>query len=148
MHPKKHLKKFGGVLFFGGRPPKIPTFRGCAPERLERGPQSSAHRRNFQKTQCSFVVLRCGYNPSMFHHVSSQHPRCPTQKNKKSAVFCPFRHRFQPNGWVTAVFNVRCGETRESSSPIVELKTYVSLFEKNAYGLRNRGVSAGVLGQR
>merc|ERR1711966_534173 len=87
---KKHLKKIWGVLFLGGRPPKIPTFSGAAPERLERGPQDSARWRNFQKSQRTFVVLRIGYNPSTFRHVSRQNPRCPTQKTKKNAVLARF----------------------------------------------------------
>merc|ERR1711966_210163 len=89
-HPKKHLKILGEVLFLGGRPLKIPTFSGSDPERLERGPLYSARRRNFQKSPRTFVVLRTGYNPSTFRHVSRQNPRCPTQKNKKSAVLARF----------------------------------------------------------
>ena len=90
LHPKKHLKLFWGVLFMGGQAPKIPNFSVSDPERLERGPQYSARRRNFQKSQRTFVVLRWGYNPSTFRHVSRQNPRCPTQKTKKSAVFGQF----------------------------------------------------------
>ena len=86
LHPWKHLNFFGGVLFLGDRPPKIPTFSGSGPERLERGPQYSARRRNFQKSLRTFVVLRIGYNPRERNHASFQYPRCPNQKTKKSAV--------------------------------------------------------------
>ena len=89
---------FGVSCFFGGRPPKIPTFSGSAPERLERGPQYSARRRNFQKSQRTFVVLRLGYNPSTFRYVSRQNPRCPTQKTKKSAVLAHFGTVFNQMG--------------------------------------------------
>ena len=129
-----------------GMPPKIPTFSRSDLERLERGPQYSARRRNFQKILRTIVVLRIGYNPSQRNDASFQYPQCPNQENKK-CHFCPFWHCFQPNGWGTAVFKMSCSFVDLSSSPIAELKTYVSLFEKIAYGLRNRGVSAGVLGQ-
>ena len=39
---------------------------------------------------------------------------------------------------------MRRDESRLSSSSDAELKTYVGFFENFAYGLRNRGVSAGL----
>ena len=63
-------------------------------------------------------------------------------KKPKKCRFCPIRHRFQPNWWVTAVFKMRRDFVGLSSSPDAELKTYVGLFEKYAYDLRYRGVSA------
>ena len=87
---KRILKFFGGSYFLGERLLNIPTFSRSDPKRLERGPQYSDRRRNFQKSQRTFVVLRWGYNPSTFRHVSRQNPRCPTQKTEKSAVFARF----------------------------------------------------------
>ena len=42
---------------------------------------------------------------------------------------------------------MRRDESGLSSSPDAELKKYVRIFENFAYGLRNRGVSAGLLGR-
>ena len=39
---------------------------------------------------------------------------------------------------------MRRDESGLSSSPDAELKTYVGFFENFAYGLRNRGVAAGL----
>ena len=91
----------GGVLFFGGRPPKVPTFSGSGPERLERGPQHSACRRNFQKSLRKFVVLRIGYN---LREKSAAHlnTRGAPTKKQKSAVFACFG----------AVFNQMVGAMR------------------------------------
>ena len=44
-------------------------------------------------------------------------------------------------------FNARCHETGLSSIPDAELKMFVGFFENFAYGMRNRGVSVGLLGQ-
>ena len=126
-------------------PPKIPTFSGSHSKRLERGPQYSVSRRNFQTSPCMFVVLRLSYNPSQRNDASFQYLRRPTQKAKK-VPFRPIWHRFQPNSWGTAVFKMRSHFVDLSSSTYAELKTYVGTFENFAYGLRNRGVSAGLLG--
>ena len=79
----------------------------------------------FQKNLRTIVVLRRGYNPSTFYPVSRQ---CSTK-------------------WlvIRGYINVRCGEISQSSSRIAELKKGVSFFEKLAYSLRYRGVSAGFL---
>ena len=71
-------------------------------------------------------------------------PAVPRQKKPKECHFCPFRHRFQPIWWDTAVFKMSCSFVNLSSSSIAELKTYIRLFENFAYGPRYRGVSAGV----
>ena len=131
----------------GGRPPKIPTFSGFDPERLERGPQYSARRRNFQKSLRTVAVLRWGYNPPEKLQLIPI-PAVSQPKNQKQRRFRPFWHRFQPNDWGTAVFKMSCSFVSLSSSPIAELKTYVvGIFEFFAYGPRYRGVFAGVLGQ-
>ena len=57
LHPKKHLKLFGGLLFLRGSPPEIQTFSWSNPERLERGPQYSDRRSNFKKSLRTIVVL-------------------------------------------------------------------------------------------
>ena len=96
---RKSILNFLGCLIFGGQPPpKIPTYSGSDPERLERGPQYSARRRNFQKSPRTFVVLRIGYNPREKNCSSFQYPRCPTQKTKKSAVFVHFGTVFSQMG--------------------------------------------------
>ena len=122
LHPKKHLKFLGGALFLGGRSPKIPTFSGSDSERLERGPQCSARRRNFQKPLRTIVVLRSGYIPTGRNDTSSQYPRCPMQKTKKSAVFAQLGVGDDVRGRGTAVFGRRCGFTSGSPSPNAELK--------------------------
>ena len=97
LHRKEHLKFFWGALFLGDSPLKIPTFSRSYSERLERGPQCSARRRNFQKLLRTIVVLCIGYNPTGRNDTSSQYPRCLMQKTKKRP-FCPTRGWF----WVSA----------------------------------------------
>ena len=122
LHPKKHLKFFWGASFLGGGPPKIPTFSGSDSERLERGPQCSARRRNFQKPLHTIVVLRWGYNPTERNYISSQYPRCPMQKTQKTAVFAQLGVVFESRWRGIAVFGRRCNFTSGSPSPIAELK--------------------------
>ena len=83
--------KFLECLIFRGWSPKISTFSGSDSKRLERGPQCSAHRRNFQKPSRTFIDLRIGYNPTERTDTSSQYRRCDVQKNKKTAVFAKLR---------------------------------------------------------
>ena len=93
LHSKNHLKIFGGVLLLGDRPPKIPTFSGSGPKRLERGPQYSACRRNFKKSSLSTVIMCLGYNLSQRNCTSFQYLRCPNHKTKKVpflAISAPF----------------------------------------------------------
>ena len=103
LHSKKHPKFFEGVLVLEGNPPEIPIFSGFDPERLERGPQYSARRRNFQKIPRTFVVLRWGYNPSQRNDASLQYPRCPKQKQKTKKV---------PFSAILAAFSTRWLEHR------------------------------------
>ena len=94
----KSILNFLGVSYFWGDSPQIPTFSGFDPKCLERGPQYSARRRNFQKSQLTFAVLRIGYNPSQRNYTSFQYPRCPIQKTKKSAFFGRFGTVFNQMG--------------------------------------------------
>ena len=119
-----------------GGPPKIPTFSGSDSERLERGPQCSARRRNFQKPLRTIVVLRSGYIPTGRKCTSSQYPRCPMQKTKKSAVFAQLGVGDDVRGRGTAVFGRRCGFTSGSPSPNAELDFVVSFFENSSVGPR------------
>ena len=64
--PETFLETLVGVLFLGVAPPQIPTFSGSDSKRLERGPQHSARRRNFQRSPRTFVVLRLSHNPSQW----------------------------------------------------------------------------------
>ena len=112
-HPKSILN-FWGCHIFGGQPPKYLIILQV---RLERGPHYSARRRNFQKRPLTFVVLRWGYTPSTFHHVSSQHLRCPTQKTKKVSflpVLAPFSTK-----WLG-----HCGFQRETWQNQLTLQYY------------------------
>ena len=70
----------------------------------------------------------------------SNTPGSPTKKTKKCR-FCPIWHRFQPNGWGTAVFKMRRHFINLSSTPDAELKTHVGILNF-LYGLRYRDVSA------
>ena len=144
---RKSILKLFGVSFLGGKVPKILTFSGSAPERLERGPQYSARRRNFEKRQRTFVVLRLGYNPSQRNDASFQNPRCPTQKNKKKCRFCPFWHCFQPNGWGTVGIGMRRNFFSWDCSPIAELQTYVGVFENSSDGPSTVALFLGVRGR-
>ena len=92
----------------------------------------------------TFVVLATISARFVTSHINTR--GAPTKKTKKCR-FCPFWQRFQPNGRGTAVFKMSCSFVDLSSSPDAELKTYVGIFENFAYELRNRGVSAGVLGK-
>ena len=92
---RKSILIFLGVPFLGGGPPKIPPFSGSDSERLERGPQCSARRRNFQKSLRTIVVLRIVYNPTGTNDTSSQ-CGAPTKRPKKCR-FCPTRSAF----WVS-----------------------------------------------
>ena len=139
---KSILKLFGDVFFLGGRPSKIPTFSESDPEHLERGPQYSARRRNFQEKPTCVCSSAIGLQS---HHVWSRlipPLAVPHPKKTKKCHFCPFRYRFQSNGLSTAEFNMRCHETNLSSSPDTELKTYVLIFEKNTFGMRYSGAYA------
>ena len=107
LHPKKHLKIFGGVLFAEGRPPKIPTFRRFDPEGLERRPQYSVRRRNFKKILRSIVVLQWRDNQHVLPRLTSR-SAVPHPNNKKvpfSPVLAPFltkwlgHHRYQRETW-------------------------------------------------
>ena len=119
---KSILNLGGGALFLGVRPPKTLIFSGSDSERLERGPQCSARRRNFQKPLRTIVVLRWGYIPTGRNDTSSQYPRCPMQKTKKSAVFAQLGVGDDLRGRGTAVFGRRCHFTSGSPSPNAELK--------------------------
>ena len=68
-HAKSELNMFsdGRKLKSPVKKHKIPTFSGSGSERLERGPQYAARRRNFQKSLITFVVLRIG---SVFNQMS------------------------------------------------------------------------------
>ena len=120
---RQSILNFLGVsYFFGGRPPKIPTFSGSEPKRLERGPQCSSRRRNFQKLLHTIVVLRIGY----IFHSEKLHllpiSTVPHAKNQKTAIIVQL--------WVICeswwrgilVFGRRCNFTSVTSSPYAELK--------------------------
>ena len=93
------LKNLGVSYFWGASPPKSRLLAGLTdPERLERGPQHSARRRNFKKTLRTIVVLRWGYTPREKKCSSSQYPRCPDQKTKK-VPFLPVSAPFSAK-WV------------------------------------------------
>ena len=128
MHPRKNS---GAALFLGGGPPKIPTFSGSDSERLERGPQCSARRRNLQKPLRTIVVLRIAYNPTRRNDSSSQYPRCPHQKNKNDG-FCPTRGGFLTLGSRTSRV---LGENSDM---------YVRLFEISTYRMRYGEVSPAI----
>ena len=83
LHPKTHHKFLGVSYFYWGHAPKTLTFSGSDPERLERGPQYSARRRNFQESPRTIVVMRLVYNPSKRKCTSFQYPRCLNQKTKR-----------------------------------------------------------------
>ena len=88
LQTKKHLNFFGGVLFLGDSPPKIPTFNGSDPERLERGPQYSARRRIFQKSQrtCSPAM---GLQPQRKKTAAHSNTRGAPAKKPKKVPFLP-----------------------------------------------------------
>ena len=120
---RQSILNFLGVsYFFGGRPPKIPTFSGSEPKRLERGPQCSSRQRNFQKLLHTIVVLRIGYIPTGRNYTSSQYPQCPMQKTKKTAIFGQLGVVFESWWRGIAVFGRRCNFTSVTSSPYAELK--------------------------
>ena len=128
-----------------GRSPKIPTFSGSDPERLERGPQCFARRRNFQKSPHAFVVLRLGYNPSQRKYTSSfQYPCCPNQKTK---MFLPVLALFSTKWLGHSSFQDKLSFHWLSSSPDAKLKTYKGIFENFAYRPRYGCISTGLLRQ-
>ena len=99
-------------------------------------------RRNFKKSLRTIAALPWGYNPSTFHHVSRQYPRCPTKKNKKMP-FLPFLAPFsikwlghrgyqRENWWNQLILQSHCR---------TEILRKLFLI---AYGLRYSRVSAGL----
>ena len=125
-------------------PSKIPTFSWSDPERMKKatvlGPSEE-----FLKNLRTAVVLCLGYIRSQLKKVHLiLIPAVPQPKNQKKCSFWLFRHRFQPNGWSTAGFKMSCTFAGLSFSPDAELKDYVSVFEKSAYGLRFRGFFVGL----
>ena len=100
----------------------------------------------YSKKLCTIVVLRLGYNPSMFCHISRQYPRNPNQKITKCR-FCPFWRRFQLFGLAIAGIIMRRDKTSLSFSPDTCLKQYVRAFENSFNELGYRDVSAGLWGR-
>ena len=103
----------------GGRPFKFLTFSCSDPKSLERGPQCSARRRNFQKLLHTIVVLRIGYIPTGRNYTSSQYSQCPMQKTKKMAIFGQLGVVFESQWRGIAVFGRRSNFTSGSPSPYV-----------------------------
>ena len=62
-------------------------------------------------------------------------------------VSAPFWLRFQPNGWSTAVFKTSCTFSGLPFRTDTELNMYAEMFDNIAYGLKYRGISAGLLGK-
>ena len=74
-------------------------------------------------------------------------PAVPRPKNQKKCRFSRIRHRFQPNGCGTAVFQDElrfCWLIPQSRCRTENVR---GDFENFTYGLRYRDVSAGLLGQ-
>ena len=84
---KRHQKFWGAKFcpFFLGSRPLI--LASLSPEAPSKGPQISARRTFFQKSQLTIVVLRWMISSPGRNVLSSQKRRCPTKKNAKSAVF-------------------------------------------------------------
>ena len=125
--------------------PKPLTFSGSGSERLERGPQYLARRRNFQKGQRTLVVLRWRYNPREKVQLIPI-PTVPHPKNKK-VLFSPVLAAFSTKLVEHRGFQDELHFRRPIFQPRRRTENYLGSFEFFAYGLRNRGVSVGLLGQ-
>ena len=101
----------------------------------------------FSKPLHTIVVLCIGCIPGERNYTSSQWPRCPIQKNKKTTVFPQLGMVFESQGWVTVIFKRRCNFAPWSSSSYAELRQYVIFFWKCNLQAEIWRLFAGLLGQ-